>query len=255
VVSVSGDEALAMSFGGRSAPPVATAFHVESESLAALLNGARATAVVAVIPPVPDPVLLAEQQAPPSPAMPLRILGIGPLSWTQGYEHALSAVRLLMERGVPCEYRIAGRGEYCDPINFACRQLRLGARVALVEPRSRSELRDLLRWATVLVDASVAPTSPKPILDAHAGGVPVVTTERATHRDAVLVVRRRDPKALAAALNALVGDGALRARLADAGRKRALRALGEAEQAARFGDLYFAATGRSPSRVPSEHSA
>lgn len=247
VVTVTSDEAIAMSFQDQHSPLPASALHVESDSVASLLNGASRGDTVGVISPAPDPALLVERKAEPWAKAPLRILGIGPLSWTQGYEHALLALKLLSERGVPFQYRIVGRGEYRDPISFARHQLRLDSSVELIEPRSRAELRDLLRWASVLVDASVAATSPKPVLDAYACGVPVVTTDRAAHGGAALRIRRRDPKGLCEALVAIASDSALRARLAQAGRKRALQAPSEAEQAERFDDLYLRALAQGAS--------
>lgn len=250
VITLSSDDAIAMSFDDLHAPLSASALHVESEGVASLLNGAGPGSAVAVIPPVPDPLLLDERPAAPPPGGPLRILGVGPLSWTQGFEHALLAVKLLDERGVACQYRIAGRGEYRDAISFAGHQLGLGNRVEMIEPRSRAELRDQFRWASVLMDASVATTSPKPILDAHASGVPVITTDRAAHGEAALGVRRRDPDGLCDALTAIARDSVLRTGLAQAGRKRALQAPSEAEQARRFDDLYLAALAqRDSSRI------
>jgi glycosyltransferase involved in cell wall biosynthesis len=152
----------------------------------------------------------------------LRVVGIGPLSWMQGYEHALSAVNLLIERGVACAYRIVGRGVYFDAVAFAAHQLGLDGCVELVQPHPRADLRAHLRWAEVLVDSSVAAVSPRPVFDAHAAGVPVVTTEPA-HSDAAIVVPRRDPAALCDALDALVRDRGLRAQLVAAGHRRALQ--------------------------------
>jgi colanic acid/amylovoran biosynthesis glycosyltransferase len=162
----------------------------------------------------------------------LRLVGIGPLSWMQGYEHALSAVRLLIERGVACAYRIVGCGVYFDAVAFAAHQLGLVGCVDLVQPHPRADLRAHLRWAEVLIDSSVAAVSPRPIFDAHAAGVPVVTTEPA-HSDAALVVPRRDPGAICDALDALVRDGGLRARLVAAGRRRALQRQNEVFQVPR----------------------
>ena len=49
---------------------------------------------------------------PGRPSRPLRMLSVGRLHWMKGYPTALHAVALLRERGVACEYRIAGAADY-----------------------------------------------------------------------------------------------------------------------------------------------
>lgn len=239
VLSVAAHDAVAPAGGSGEAWPVADALHVESEGVAEWLRSRGAErSLIEVIPRAPDRHLLGAPAPPVSHAQPLRILSVGPLSWTQGYEHALAAVALLDARGVRCEYRIAGVGPYREAIAFARRQLGLERRVAFVAPRARSELRTHFRWASVYLDAAVVPTSPGPALDANAAGIPAVSTDPATHRTAALAVGRRDPVALADALAAIASDTALRARLIATGRVRALSAPREEAQAARLAALY-----------------
>ena len=42
----------------------------------------------------------------------LRIVSAGTLSWQQGFEHPIHAVRLLLDMGVECDYRIIGEGDH-----------------------------------------------------------------------------------------------------------------------------------------------
>ena len=237
VVTVPGEEAVEAAVGGPALPPAARALHADSEEIAALVDG-ETGAPVAVIPPSPDPTFLRESCPARAIGRPVRILSVGPLSWTSGYEYALAAVKLLMDRGIFCRYRIAGAGAYRDAVSFARHQLELDDCVELVEPRSRADLLELYRWAEVLVDASVAPNSPKPILDAHAAGVAVLATTRGADGEAVLGVPRRDPGAIAEVLAELVLNEGLAQQLVAAGRQAALRAPTADDQAAGLGELY-----------------
>jgi glycosyltransferase involved in cell wall biosynthesis len=134
---------------------------------------------------------------------------VAPLSWTAGYEFALAGVRLLVDRGVACEYRIVGRGAHQDAIAFARHQLGLDACVELVDPAPPTRVRDELRRADVLVDAAVVPSSPATILDAQAAGVPVITTRPPEDAlETALAVPPRDAQALCDALALLAGEAA-----------------------------------------------
>ena len=126
---------------------------------------------------------------------------MGPLTWTAGYEFALSGVKLLVDRGPACEYRIVGDGPHQDAVAFARHQLGLDACVELLPSASPDELREHVRWADVLVDMAVAPSPVGPMLDGLAAEIQVVTTQPADYESGtVLAIPRRDPQALCDAL-------------------------------------------------------
>jgi glycosyltransferase involved in cell wall biosynthesis len=188
----------------------------------------RAPAPAAMIAASVDDPLVSPQLTSSRPP-PLRILSVGPLAWSQGYEHALMAVKRLLQRGVACHYRIVGAGEHSDALVFARHQLGLQGCVEFVEPGSHEDLRAELSWASVLVEAAVQHPSPSTVLDAQGAGVPVVTTAPPpAHSDTVLAAPSRDPDALSEKIELLARDGPLRARLVRAGRLRALGASGPA---------------------------
>jgi glycosyltransferase involved in cell wall biosynthesis len=231
VVSVRGDEAAALE---PAAWTGADALHADSERLAKVVANGAGSQVV--IEPPADPVLLAEEPVEPPAGAPLRLLSVGALSWTQGYEFALAAVALAAERGVRCEYRIVGTGPHRDAVAFARHQLGLDASVELVGPASRDELRDHLRWAGVLVDMSVLAPSAQALVDAQAAGVPVVATQDDV--PGALAVPARDSAAVCEAFVTLAGDADLRARLGRAGRERARAAPTPEAHGARWRELY-----------------
>jgi glycosyltransferase involved in cell wall biosynthesis len=195
----------------------------------------------AVIPAATDPEFFV-----PSPdgqsGRRLRLLSLGPLEWTQGYDHALHAVRLLRDRGIDCEYRILGSGEYVDAVSFARYQLGLEEEVTVLPSAAGEELRGHLAWADVYVGASVVEGTPGALVDAQAMGLPSVLSDAGRDGTSLdgcgFVVPRRDPAALAERLEDLARDPELRARLGEGAREHALRAPLEAQIDA-FEDLYL----------------
>ena len=218
----------------------ASGFHFESEALAEFARrSGMAQATVSVVPPLADAELLARPPKGEVGRDELRLLSVGPLSWTQGYDHALAAVRLLRERHLPCHFRIVGAGEYEDAVSFARYQLGVEENVELVKPTGRRGLREQLAWADVLVVAAVVPTSPTVVLDAQAAGLAVVTTEAPpAGADGAIVVPRRDASALADALTRIATDMDLRRHLAEAGLRAATASQDLDDQLRRFRDLY-----------------
>lgn len=174
----------------------------------------------------------------------LRILSSGPLVWAQGYEYALHAARLLLDRGVDFEYRIVGEGEHLPALTFARYQLGLEGKIELHAPDGPEALRSQLRWADVFLSAAVAEGFTEGVVEAHAVGLPVVASERGLlhgwpDADGALVAPRRDARALSERLAQLAADPALRRRLGERGRARAVEAFDLRGQLARFEQLYL----------------
>ena len=146
----------------------------------------------------------------------LRIVSAGPLVWEQGFEHSIHAVRLLLDQGVPCEYRIIGDGTHAAAVAFARHQLGLHDHVHLLPQDGAGQLPQELLSADVFVDPAVADATPSaPLATAQAHGVPYVATSRRPPLPdgAGLEVPRRDPRALAAALAELAADPEMRERM------------------------------------------
>jgi glycosyltransferase involved in cell wall biosynthesis len=154
-------------------------------------EGHRPARASTLAPPAPA----GRRQPPPPPD--LRVLGVGDLTWQHGYDHALHAIRLAVDRGVECEYRIRGEGPYVDALRFARHQLGLEGRAEFLSPREGS-LGSLLDWADVLLDATLVGDRSPALAEAEARGLPVVSTA---------TLPRRDPGALAERLTALSAAG------------------------------------------------
>ena len=146
----------------------------------------------------------------------LRVLSAGPLMWEQGFEHSIHAIRMLLDEGVSCEYRIIGDGDHVQAVAFARHQLGLHEHVHLISEDGVGQLPELVRWANVFVDPAVADTtSSAPLVTAQAHGVPFVATAREAPLpdEAGIEVPRRDPRAIATALARLAADPEMRERM------------------------------------------
>ncbi len=125
----------------------------------------------------------------------LRLLSVGPMSWTQGFDDALQAVHDVRERGIDCHLRIFGEGPYVDAVWFARHQLglerhvelrykedlsRLGTRPWLRATEGATQLlacpewRRQLEWADALLDCSLSDPPLAALAAARAAGVEVV---------------------------------------------------------------------------------
>jgi colanic acid/amylovoran biosynthesis glycosyltransferase len=174
----------------------------------------------------------------------LRILGVGRLMWAKGYEFALLAIRLLVDAGVVCRYRIVGGGVHLGAILLARKQLGLEGVVGLLGPRSREDVRNEMRNADVLLHAAVSEGFSNVVIEAQAMRLPVVTTdadglaENVADGETGFVVPRRHPSALAERLRQLAVDPELRKRMGEAGRRRVLKHFQLEGQVAAFENLY-----------------
>ena len=181
----------------------------------------------ALIPPAIDPSRFA---APPvdngpigMPDRPVRLVSVGRLHWTKGYEHALEAVARLRADGATLQYRIVGDGPYLDAVSFWRHQLGLDDCVELCRSATPDEVAAHLGWCDIFLHAAVSEGFGNAVLEAQAAGRPVVATdadgliENVDNGVTGYVVPRRDPAALHAALNRLVADADERVRLGAAG--------------------------------------
>jgi glycosyltransferase involved in cell wall biosynthesis len=139
----------------------------------------------------------------------LRVLSAGQLIWQQGLEHSIHAIRILVDGGVRCMYRIIGDGPHVQAIAFARHQLDLTQHVEIVRHPEREWLAEELRCTDVFVDPSVADMTTSTALRAASDrGLPIVSTARPAwpFDGSWSVVARRDPRAIAATLEGIARD-------------------------------------------------
>jgi len=160
-----------------------------------------------------------EQRAP-------KIISVGRLIEKKGFEVLINACALVAKRGVDFTCDIVGTGEREAALRGQINTLGLTDRVQLVGPRPQTEVIEQVRSAAVFAAPCVvgadgnADGLPTVLLEAMALGTPCVSTdvtgipEVIRHEDTGLQVAQHDATGLAAALERLLSDKALRVRLA-----------------------------------------
>jgi glycosyltransferase involved in cell wall biosynthesis len=161
------------------------------------------------------------------------ILAVSRLVEKKGIETLVDACALLAERGVQFRCEVVGEGPRRERLERRIAERGLGARVALPGSARQEQVRDAFERAAVFAlpcrrtrkgDQDGLPVS---IVEAMKVGVPVVSTptsgipEVVEHGRSGLLVPADDPAALAGAIDRVLGDPVLRARLAAGGREAA----------------------------------
>jgi colanic acid/amylovoran biosynthesis glycosyltransferase len=224
----------------------ADAIHLLGEDLwrRAQRRGCPAEKRRALIPPAIDVDQFSPAERADGAQRPLRILSVGRLDWRKGYEYSLQAIRLLLDRGIPCEYHILGGGEYLEAVAFARHQLDLEEVVKLLGAQPRQAVKAQMDWADVFLHAAVSEGFCNAVIEAQAMGLPVVCSdagglpENVADGESGFVVQRRNPRALAEKLAVLATDPGLRYLMGKAGRERALRCFCLEDQVTAFEQLY-----------------
>ncbi|MFD2610963.1 glycosyltransferase [Paenibacillus gansuensis] len=171
------------------------------------------------------------------------VLFLGRLVYEKGIQYLLRAWPALLSRFPRAELTIAGRGPYEPQLRELAASLGLAGRVRFAGFAGPAERAALLAAA----DAVAVPSLYEPFglaaLEAMAAGRPLVACasgglpELVEHGVDGLLAQPHSAEALAAALAAVLGDGALAARLGAAGRRKARR-FGWAEAAVATAAVY-----------------
>jgi glycosyltransferase involved in cell wall biosynthesis len=172
---------------------------------------------ITVVPPGIDPVFSPGDL--PKAEAPL-VVAVGRLVPVKRFHLLVDALAALKPRHPGLRAVIVGEGYARDALEGQLAQLDAGGWISLPGRVADADLLDLYRRAWVLASASAHEGWGMTITEAAACGTPAVATRIAGHADAIvdgstgLLVD--DPAGLAAALDRLLADDALRRRMADA---------------------------------------
>ena len=171
----------------------------------------------------------APDRTPPAPGQPLRVLLPARLLWDKGLAEFVEAARRLHGEGRAIEFLLAGDPDPGNPAAVPEATVREWVEQGLVQWLGHvDDMPALFASVDVVALPSYREGLPKGLIEAAAGGLPLVTTDvpgcREVVRDGVdgLRVPARDAEALAAAIARLHDDPTLARRLGDAARQRAL---------------------------------
>lgn len=166
----------------------------------------------------------------PEPEGPVTFTLASRLLRDKGVLEFVEAARLLKARSVPTRFQLVGAPDPGNPASLTAAELSEIASAGHLELLGhRSDMPAVLAQSHVVVLPSYREGLPRVLAEAAAAGRAVITADVPGCRDAVvpgetgLLVPARDAAALAAAMQRLVEDPALRRRLGDAGRHLAER--------------------------------
>ena len=164
----------------------------------------------------------------------LRVLLPARLLWDKGLAEYVQAARVMHSQGRPIDFLLAGDPDPGNPAAVPEANVREWVMQGLVQWLGHvDDMPGLLRSVDIVALPSYREGLPKGLIEAAASGCALVTTdvpgcrEVVTHNVDGLLVPVRDGKALAQAIARLQDKPALRARLADAGRRKALAQFDE----------------------------
>ncbi len=229
--------------------PALTALHVLGDDLwrRARERGAPPDLAHTAIPPAVDADRFGPAEPPPTP--PLRLLSVGRLHWKKGHHHELAALARVRAAGVDAHLRIVGDGPALEELAFARQQLGLDDHATFVRGLDRDGVAAELATAHLVVHGAVTEGFANAVLEAQAAAVAVVCTDaeglpaNVEHGVTGLVVPRRDPDALAAAILELATDPDRRAAMGAAGRRRVIEHFAPESQRAAFARFFAEVAG------------
>lgn len=213
---------------------------IKQEALQYGLDPAKAY----VIRPAVDPNFFCPSPIPRQTNDVFRVVTTGSLIWRKGYEYALSAIRQLVDQGIPVQFEILGDGPERQRVLYTIHDLDLEQHVLVRGRVSPEQVRDVLQQADVFLLSSLSEGISNAVLEAMACGVPVVTTDCGGMREVVtdgvegLIVPIRDPAPISQALLRLWHKPDLGQRMGSAGRQRILKGLTIQQQVGAFSTLF-----------------
>jgi colanic acid/amylovoran biosynthesis glycosyltransferase len=197
-----------------------------------------------LIPPAIDTSYFMKSERKTSSGDVIRILSVGRLEWKKGYEYALQAVKLLIDRGIACEYHLIGDGNYREALYFARHQLSLKNVAVFLGAQPPDAIRAQMNWADIFLHPSLSEGFCNVVIEAQSMEIPVVASDAGGLKENVepsvtgFIVPRRDTQALADKMEMLALNSSLRKKMGTAGRKRALQYFQIEDQIRKFQEVY-----------------
>jgi len=175
-------------------------------------------------------------------AGPARLIHVASLNRVKDQPTLLRALAVLAKEGLPFQMDIVGVDTLQGEMQQLAAQLELDRHVRFLGFKTQRELRPLMESADLLVISSLHEAGPLVLLEAAIAGVPTVGTAVGHIAEwapsAALAVSAGDWSALANAIRLVLGDEALRVRLASAAQRKAM--VDDADHTARaFEAIYL----------------
>lgn len=158
---------------------------------------------------------------------------VGRLVAEKGYRELFAAMASLRSSRPAVRLAVVGPAEPGKPDALSREEIDAARRLGVVFCGTRTDMPELYRAMDLYVLASHREGFPRSAMEAAAMGLPVIATDIRGCREVVddggtgFLVPRGDPAALAGRIALLASDPGLRARLGEAGRRKAQRAFNQ----------------------------
>jgi glycosyltransferase involved in cell wall biosynthesis len=178
------------------------------------------------------------------------IVSVGRLVPKKGYPHLIEALQHLNREGVAFACDVYGGGALRDELTTLAGGSGLSTRLKFHGARLQGEILDAYRSSALMVLAPIVTDDgdrdgiPNVLVEAMACGVPVVSTRISGIPELIedgvdgLLVEPGDPLALALAIERVLTDADLAARLAGAGRRKVERLFDLSANSKKLADLF-----------------
>lgn len=185
------------------------------------------------------------------------LLAVGRMVYKKGFEFLIAAMPQILQHAPNARLVFVGYGDLRDELEKQARALRLNSHVIFAGKVPRQEIPAYFGASQLVVVPSVRDAAgnvdglPNVVLEAMAAGKPLIASSIAGFPDVIrdgengLLVREKDPAALADAVLALARDPALRKQMGDAGRNQIYSRLSWDNVARRFIEVYQRAVRKS----------
>lgn len=186
----------------------------------------------------------------------VRIVSVGRLVEKKGFIDLLATLRLVSDRGVAFQCAIYGGGPMQGQLTELVDRLGLAGAVHLAGPRTRAELREILRTADLFALTPHITADgdrdgiPNALVEAMASGLPVVATSVGGIPEIIedgengLLAPAHDVEVIADRVTATIGDAGLRARLGAQARRTTVASFDARQGADTLARLFATAGGR-----------
>lgn len=134
---------------------------------------------------------------------PVRILTIGRLSWIKNYETAISAIKILREKGVNVNYTIIGSGSEFERLKFAAYQCGIEKNIIFAGKKKHSEITSIMDESDIYLQTSYQEGFCVSVLEAQAKGLLCIASDADGLKENVIdgktgwIVPKRDPSGIA----------------------------------------------------------
>ncbi len=166
------------------------------------------------------------------------------LEWVKGFEFALQAVAILLQKGRVIEYYIAGDGQFKDVVVYTIHQLGIQDHVHLLGWQTPEVTREWMQKSDIYILASVEEAFNNGVLQAQACGLPVVCSdagglpENILDGETGLLFERRNAWDLSKKIEYVIQNEDLQKKLSKSARNRVIEKFGLSKGTKEFINLY-----------------